>query len=185
MKLSILIPTLTTRAEYLTNLIAILQPQLNDDVELVINSDDGTKSIGEKRNELLMRAQGDYICFVDDDDEVSNKYVENILEALKSKPDCCSLTGVITWDDERPELFCHSIKYKEYKTNTNNEPIVYERYPNHLNAIKRSIAVKYSFMPIDYGEDTEWATQVFKGGELKVEEEIKEVLYHYKFKILK
>ena len=185
MKLSILIPTLTTRVDYLTNLLAILQPQLNDDVELVINSDDGTKSIGEKRNELLAKAQGDYISFVDDDDEVSRDYVKNILKALETNPDCCSLTGVITWDDIRPELFCHSIKYGAYKTNTNNEPIVYERYPNHLNPMKRSIAIKYSFVPINHGEDTEWATQIFKGGELKTEAEIKEVIYHYKFKILK
>ena len=182
MKLSILVPTLKSRTRYLSNLIAILQPQLNDDVELLINSDDGKKTIGDKRNELLKESKGDYIAFVDDDDEVSKDYVSKILEAIRSEPDNCSLLGIMTTNDIRPELFCHSIKYGAYKTNTDDEPIKHERYPNHLNPIKRDIAIKYSFVPINHGEDTEWATQIFKAGELKTEVEIKEVLYHYKYR---
>ena len=182
LKLSILIPTLVSRTKYLSNLLAILQPQLNDDVEIVIDSDAGEKSIGEKRNNLLAKAQGDYICFIDDDDEVSKRYVENILKAIESEPDCCSMTGVITFDGVNPKIFHHSIAYKEYKTNIDEQPITYERYPNHLNPIKRSIAIKYSFIPVDHGEDTEWATQIFKAGELKTEVEIKEVLYHYNYR---
>lgn len=183
MKLSILIPTLNSRFNYFNNLMKILAPQqITGEVEIIYLKDDGELSIGEKRNQLLKKAIGDYVCFVDDDDEVSKNYVSNILKAIEQKPDCCSITGVMTWDGIRPELFCHSIKYKAYKTNTNNEPIIYERYPNHLNPIKRSIAIKYLFVPINHGEDTEWATQIFNAGELKTEAEITEVMYHYKYR---
>lgn len=181
-KLSILICSLESRKDYLENLKSILKPQLTQDIECIIDTDDGGMSIGDKRNKLLQRAKGDYVCFIDDDDEVSKDYVDKILSAIESTPDCCSLTGVITWDGERPEVFEHSIKYDAYKTNTNNEPIVYERFPNHLNTIRRAIAINYSFLPINHGEDTDWATQIFKAGELKTESEISEVLYHYKFR---
>ena len=181
MKLSILIPTLFSRKEKFSNLMAILSSQANDEVEVVINRDNGEKSIGEKRNELLKEATGDYVCFVDDDDEVVNNFVELILKALESNPTHCSLKGVYTVDGKEPELFEHSIKYKEYKTNRDFLYIKYERYPNHLNTIKKEIAVKYSFLPINHSEDTEWAHQIMKGGELTTEAKIDEVLYHYKF----
>ena len=72
MKLSILIPTLFSRKEKFCNLMTILSSQANDEVEVVINRDNGEKSIGEKRNELLKEATGEYVCFVDDDDMVDD-----------------------------------------------------------------------------------------------------------------
>ena len=182
MKLSILIPTLISRVSQFSNLLAELSSQKNDNVEIVWSSDDGTKSIGEKRNELIARAKGEYICFIDDDDEVSRNYVALILKALEFNPTHCSLKGLYTVDGKAASIFHHSTIYKEYKTNTNDQAIKYERYPNHLNVIRKDIAAKYSFVPINHGEDTEWATQLLKGGELTTEANIKEVLYYYKYK---
>lgn len=179
MKLSILICSIHSRASYLTNLLAILEPQLTHDVEVLVELDSGESTIGEKRNTLVQAAQGEYISFIDDDDEVSSNYVYKILQAIKSRPDCCSLTGVITWDGNNPEVFEHSIKYPTWKTNSNNEPIKYERNPNHLNAIKRSIAIRYDFIPINHGEDRDWSMRI--QDELKTESTIDGVIYHYKF----
>lgn len=187
MKLSILILTMRERKESLKKLKRILDPQVKPrwkDVEVLIRLDDkdARSTVGSKRNALLAEAQGDYVCFIDDDDEVSNTYVRDILDAVKTNPDCCSLKGVMTWDGKNPEIFEHSIKYKAYKTNTNNEAIRYERYPNHLNVIKRSIAIKYKFPLTNHGEDTDFATQIFNSGDIKTEVEIKTILYHYLFK---
>lgn len=184
MILSILIPTLPERVDKFNKLFFDINFQLEMQnafglVEVLIDEAPKGKSIGKKRNELLEKAQGEYICFIDDDDKVSNDYIRLILKALKQKPDCVSLKGVITFNGENPKIFEHSIKYKEYKTTEN--AITYERYPNHLNVIKSSIAKQFKFPEINFGEDTDWATQIKKSGLLKKEYYIDEILYYYKY----
>ena len=182
MKLSILICTLNSRFHFFSELINQLNKQKRSEVEVLYEKDDGQMIIGDKRNKLLKRAKGDYVAFIDDDDSISSDYIEKVLKAIESNPDCCSLTGVMTWNGVNPQIFEHSIKYKAYKTNTNNEPIKYERYPNHLNIIKREIAQQFSFISVNNGEDTHWATQIFNAGVLKTEAIIEGVIYHYKFR---
>lgn len=148
-----------------------------DIVEIVL--DKSNKSIGEKRNSLLERSLGEYVCFIDSDDWVSDKYVKLIMKAIEEKPDCVSLKGVFTTDGENPELFEHSLKYSSWRT-TNN-PVKYERYPNHLNTIKREIAIQFKFPEKNFGEDHAWSTNVYKSGLLKTEAYVDEILYHYKF----
>lgn len=182
MILSLLIPTIDERREMFENIYAILKMQIlnnenKNQIEILI--DNSKKTIGEKRNNLLAMAKGEYVAFVDDDDEVSNEYIESLMAAIKQKPDCVSLRGVITWNGGNPELFEHSVKYSAYATTTNE--IKYERYPNHLNCIKSSIAKQFKFKEINFGEDTDWATQIFQSGLLKKEVYIDKVLYHYKY----
>ena len=180
MKLSILIPTLVGREDLFNNLMSILNPQLTSEVEVLIEKDNREMTIGEKRNKLLHRANGEYVCFVDCDDEVSKDYIEKILKAIESKPDCCSLRGVITWNGERPEVFEHSLKYCEWKTNDTGYP-KYERCINHLNVVKSSIAKQFKFPEINHGEDRIWSEAIQLSGLLKTESFIDSTLYHYKF----
>jgi glycosyltransferase involved in cell wall biosynthesis len=182
-KLSILIPTIESRKILLMNLLGELHKQtINYPGNVDVLTETGSGTIGAKRNKLLERATGEYICFIDDDDEVSKDYIPEILKAIESKPDCVSLRGVITWDGANPEIFEHSIKYNGYVTHTIPKGgIKYERYPNHLNAIKSEIAKQFKFPETNHGEDTDWATQVFKSGLLKKEVYIDKVLYNYKF----
>lgn len=182
MKLSILIPSIAGRYYQRTDLLNALKPQLTNEVEVITETDRGEMSIGHKRNILLDKAKGDYVCFIDDDDMVVRNYVSLLMEGIDKGVDCCSLMGVITWDGVNPEIFEHSIKYKEYKTAPPTSGIKYERYPNHLNCIKSEIAKQFRFLEINHGEDTDWATQIFKSGLLKTEHYINNVLYEYKYK---
>jgi glycosyltransferase involved in cell wall biosynthesis len=177
-KLSILIPTLVQRIDMYNSLLEALHKQVTNEVEILSHSDP-FMSIGEKRNELLNNAKGEYVCFIDDDDEISENYIKNLLEGISKDVDCCSLRGIITFDYDSPKYFEHSIKYNEYKTTDN--PITYERYPNHLNCIKASIAKQFKFPEINHGEDTDWATQIHKSGLIKSEHYINETMYYYKF----
>mgnify|MGYP001559890393 CR=1 FL=1 len=182
MNLSILICSLVDRSWTRIELIKILQSQgYHKEVEILCEIDRGEMSIGHKRNLLLDRAKGEYVCFIDDDDTVSSDYLSKIMGAIETKPDCCSLVGVITWNGDNPEIFEHSIKYSEYKTRKSGA-ITYERYPNHLNVIKTDIAKQFRFPEISHGEDTDWATQIFKSGLLKSEATIPGVIYHYNYK---
>lgn len=189
--LTILICTIPERKESFDELISELVRQrdelrvFNYDEIFIFSDDDKIKTIGKKRNDLLLKVKTKYVAFIDDDDMVSRDYLAKIYSAICQYPDCCSLTGVITWDGENPEIFEHSIKYKAYKTNPEGSPIRYERYPNHLNVIKREIAMKFKFPETNHGEDTDWATQIHNSGLLKSEKEIDAILYHYQYKTKK
>lgn len=185
-KISLLICHLEKRKALLERLFKILEVQLGHfpegTVEIMINSNE-TDSVGKKRNDLLQSATGDYVAFIDDDDRVSIYYLPYIYEGILKEVDCCSLLGEITEDGKNPQLFEHSIKYKEYKTNNIiGNRIKYERFPNHLNCIKSSIAKQFKFPEKNHGEDTDWATQIFKSGLIKTEHYIPEIIYMYDYR---
>lgn len=160
----------------LTKQIDLLPADLINPIEIVSCSNEFI-SIGEKRNLLLNEANGDYICFIDDDDMVSDDYILKVLNALKSEPDCCSLNGIITFDSEKPKEFKHSIQYDAYSEDEN----YYYRFPNHLNAIKSSICKQVKFPEINHGEDTSFATQIKNLDLLKKESTIEGIIYYYKY----
>jgi len=172
-KLSILICSLASRADKLQRLMNALQPQINESVELLVKTDNGEIPIGKKRNLLLEEASGTYIAFVDDDDLVSEDYVKKILEALESNPDCCGIQGIITFQGQSPRMFIHSLKYKEWFEQNN----IYYRCPNHLNPVKREIALQVKFPETNFGEDKDYSTRLFPL--LKEERFISGVVYHY------
>lgn len=171
-----------TRNVMLSALKMELEKQIRDSgvegrVEVLVNNNE--ESIGAKSNHLLDICWGKYCARFDSDDMPGPNYIKRIFEGIDKDVDCCSLRGIITFDGNNPEVFEHSIKYKEWATTSN--PIKYERYPNHLNAIKSSIAKQFKYPDISHGEDHDWSKQVFESGLIKTEYYIDEVIYNYKF----
>lgn len=186
MKLSLLIPTIDNRRQSFKELILKLTSQIIDahaeeHVEIISLCDKGLLSIGAKRNELLQRAHGEYVAFIDDDDTVSDRYIEWGIQVAHSGKDCGSLLGIITWNGERPEKFEHSLKYGEFRTVEGSE-VKYERYPIHINFIRREIVQQFKFAEINHGEDHEFARLIKEAGLIKSEFTIPEVIYYYQFK---
>lgn len=175
-KLSVLIPSLSSRKESLEQLHACLNPQKTDQVEFIVVSDSGQMSIGQKRNMLLSQSRGQYVAFVDDDDMVPTDYVARILKALESNPDCTSLTGKIVFSDGYSRPFIHSLRYDKWVDD--HEGKVYYRPPNHLNAVRRDLALKVGFPSWNSGEDRYFSHHIRPL--LKHEEWIEGVLYEYK-----
>lgn len=179
---SILICTLEERKEQFKRIYTKLQNQikankLEDKVEILYFCDNREFSVGHKRNVLLKESKGLYVCFIDDDDNVHDQYIEIIHDKLKNNPDCVSLWGIYTVNHKNPRLFTHSIKYKTYFESNN----IFYRPPNHLNPIRRSIAIQFPFPEISYGEDTNWAMQIARSGLIKTEEEIQTPYYFYEY----
>ena len=184
---SILIPTLEKRQELFQKIHKKLTKQieenhLSDHIEILVACDKGEKAIGKKRNDLMHCSQSEYICFIDDDDDVHDRYIPLIYEKLiHEKPDCINLIGIITFDGKNPKKFIHSIQYRSYF----EEKGIYYRPPNHLNPLKREIAIQFTFPSTSFGEDTDWAMQVCRSGLLKKESTIQEPFYFYLYRTVK
>lgn len=180
MTLSILICSLHKRRGLLQSLLKSLQPHLTDEVEILTEIDSGEITTGKKRNNLLQKAKGKYIVFVDDDDELSPEYIPSILQAAKQDKDCIVFSGWMTTDGQDRRNFHLSIHYP-YEAVTRNGKIEYLRYPNHITPIKREIALQVAFENRTIGEDYKWATELHTKGLIKSEVKIHKFLYHYRF----
>jgi glycosyltransferase involved in cell wall biosynthesis len=145
------------------------------EVEVLTYVDEGKMSIGSKRNCLLRMATGDYVAFVDDDDDVSDDYVAKVLQAIESECDCCSLSGRIIFSDGYARNFYHSLKYESWIDD--HEKKEYYRPPNHLNAVKRSIAANVVFPSFNSGEDRVYSMSL--RSRIKTEAPIDGVIYIY------
>ena len=177
MKLSLLICTLPERAAFLARLRRILDPQCkNQPVEILLDDRPRPVSIGSKRNSLLQAAKGDYVAFIDDDDLVSTSYVRLVLDALRPNPDCAELRGIITTDGGGAKPFIHTVDCDEWCEKNG----VYWRYPNHLNSIRRDLALQAGFPDNSYGEDKTFSDRVKPL--LKTMGRISQTIYRYEFR---
>jgi glycosyltransferase involved in cell wall biosynthesis len=183
MQLSLLIPTLECRSDQLSRLVEGLEVQVRNagrgsDVEILTHRDAGELSIGHKRNILLGRAKGEFVAFVDDDDAVSESYIELICGALGRRPevDCLGIRGLITFRGSHPCEFVHSVQYSDMFSRDH----AYYRPPTHLNPIRRAIALRYRFPDVSYSEDLDWALRMRDDRALQREEFIDSVLYYYR-----
>lgn len=180
---SILICTLNERKHLFIKLHEKLLKQIKENnlqnqVEVKFFCDNrGEHTTGYKRSLLLMQSKAKYICYIDDDDEISDDYVIEIYKRLCKNPDCVGMRLVITFDGKNPAPVIHSLQCKEYCVKNG----VYLRTPNHLNPIKRRIAVQCSFKDICYGEDYDWAQQLVRLNLLKIEEDWNKTCYFYNY----
>jgi len=174
--LSILIPTLPARIETLSMLIQRLNKQvidfgLIDKVQILFLCDTKEYSVGAKRNKLLELSTGRYVCFIDDDDQISDKYLFEIIRAIQSNADVITFCG---------EYIEHSPKYftisRMHKRNYTDGMSIY-RLPNHLCPIKREIALQCLFTDKNYGEDSDYAERI--NTLIQSEYHIQEKLYFY------
>ncbi len=180
--LSILIATIDKRSSQFANLYRKLMDQIQGNhlehkVEVLFFKDNQTYKVGYKRNQLIEYAKGEYVCFLDDDDDVSDNYAKLLFDNLKSKPDCLSCTG-LTYKPNKPvEKFVHSLKYHSaFKEDGVSYSPVY-----HLNPIKRAYAVQAKFPEQNYNEDTTWARRLYDLKLLKTEVEIDQPYYYYHY----
>ena len=141
-------------------------------VEILVSADNGELSIGRKRNKLIDKARGQYIAFIDDDDDISDNYIALIMKALEKSPDCVGLRGKILYEGVFAE-FRHSIQYQGWYTSND----VFYRTPNHLNPIKKSKATQVPFNNSDFGEDQSYSHTIRRL--LKTEVFVDEVIYFY------
>lgn len=185
MKLSILIATLDSRKEQFDRLVSNLLPQCPDDqVQVAFMRDrgqaDGGLSIGDKRQQLLEQAVGDFVVFIDDDDEIAPDYVESILPHLKDGVDCIGFEidcyGYVPGRVDQCERAAVSSRYKEWANDVDGYR--YVRCPHHLVPVRREHALAAGFaITSKYGEDAGYSFRLRDLGLLRNEVFIPKVLY--------
>jgi len=93
---------------------------------------------------MVSLAQGKYIAQIDDDDDISDDYINELLEAIKHNSDIVCFQVECTVNDGKPMR----VVYGKDMDNKNH-PDHYERKPNHLMCYKKS-ALKAKWRDITY-----------------------------------
>lgn len=161
--LSVLVPTLQSRQDVAQALFADLYRQVEtlpqpQRVEILTALDEQEHPVGQKRNELLAKARGRYVCFIDDDDRVEPDYIASLLSAMDASPhaDCVVFRGQY-YVDGRVELeFDFDLQYTAYRNTAER----YERTPNHLCPVKKHLAQAARFDAVNRGEDAAYARRL-------------------------
>jgi len=165
MILSILICSveIEERQVQLKKLVSELNRQISKNyaeeiVEIIIDTDNMTKSVGQKRNDLIKRAKGHFVCFIDDDDFITDNYLSTILNHLNFGIDIL-LIGIahiqngINQIKILPSLFIDNLNTGEAVLKTNHF---------HLCPHKKSIAELVLFDSINFAEDMIYSQKMVK-----------------------
>lgn len=175
-KLSILICTVPSRmSTFLPTLLDKLLPQATKDVEIIWLGDNKKRTVGEKRNNLLNLAKGDYIIFVDDDDRVSDDYVAQLMNGIRSGADVVNFKVMCSVNGSPYKRVDYDATFKRDTDHADH----YRRIPNHLMCTKRVLALQAGFPLISMSEDAQYAKKLLPL--LKTQAFIDKVLYYYDF----
>jgi len=147
----------------LNKLISELNRQISKNyaeeiIEVIVDTDNMNKSVGQKRNDLIQKSQGEFICFIDDDDFISENYLSSILYNLNSGIDIL-LIGIehivngVNQTKILPSLYIDNLNTGEAVLKTNHF---------HLCPHKKSIAERVLFDCINFAEDMIYSQKMVK-----------------------
>lgn len=178
---SILIPTLPIRIPYLNRLLNTIMPQVKGlPVEVLWFGDGKRRTLGDKRNNMIELARGEYMSFIDDDDRVASDYVALILEAIEKNPgvDVIVFNAEYTINGSEPAFAQHGIEFEGPPGGIHPDG-VWRGKPAHTNVWKTSIARLVPFQDVTGREDFLWVGEVAKN--VKTQVRIDKVLYYYDY----
>lgn len=173
-KWTILIATLGYRQHKLDHLLAGLLPQVSaagGQVRVLALRNHAERPLGDVRQDLLEAADGEYVCFADDDDVLPDYYVGKVLPLLDGVDYVgwrmqCEVDGV------RFLPTYHSLRYSSWFHDQHG----WYRDISHLNPVRRALTEGTTFRA-GWPEDTSWVGQL--RGRLKTEHFIEECMYYY------
>ena len=184
-KFSVLILSIPSRFEQVKYLFDKLQKQCitNGEVEILCLVDNKSKHIADKRNDLLKAANGKYLAFLDDDDDISDDYISSILEAIPFDSDIITFDQRCTINGEELKVsFGMNNPVQHLSRNQHGKLNNILRPPFHMCAWKSDIAKTELFERIYSSdgqscEDHHWTNRLYP--KIKTEYKINKMLHHY------
>ena len=178
-KLSILIPSTFDRLEMTELLVEHLEVQSDfKPVEILTDMDNKEVSIGAKRQRMLQKARGEYVVMIDSDDWVPTDYVDEILKALESNPDCVGHQIECQGTTGKTE----SVSNRYLKWAEKQRGFHYIRTPYPKVPIRRSMCLTIGYKDLRYGEDHDFSKRLKASKLIKKETYVSKVLYFYRYK---
>jgi glycosyltransferase involved in cell wall biosynthesis len=119
---------------------------------------DGGGSIGSKRQLGLLASRGEYVCWLDDDDDISPDYVETLLRLCNKGADVCTFNNISKF-----ETYWMVVKM-DFKTKHDQQakPGIINRRPWHLCPFRRALLQGIQFPDANWDEDTGFIGQALK-----------------------
>lgn len=181
MRLSVLICTIPEREDEFEKLWSHMLRQwhglpyaIAKRIEIIAVSDERRMTIGAKRNLLLDYSYGDYVCFIDDDDWVSEMYLTRLWIGSLQDPDCIGFSIKCENYPTPGKSKLADVGYgKAWRETTDR---IY-RPPYHKTPVRASIAKDARFPDKSFGEDAEYSSRIMN--KVKEVHFIPEVLYTY------
>lgn len=172
MILSILIPSIPDRREKLLKLICELQKQTTalylshpslGLVEILVDDSikftEGGLSIGGKRNLLLQRSSGKYVCFLDDDDEPTPNYIEQLVRMCQANTDIVTFRCLVK-NDHYWSLI--DMRLSNLMNDEVNPESIINRTPWHICPVLSEHAKREQFSDLNHNEDWDWMKRVLE-----------------------
>jgi glycosyltransferase involved in cell wall biosynthesis len=180
---TIMILSIPSRLDKLSDLYNRLQEQIGDrtDVEVLCLVDNKSMTIGEKRNVVLNAARGRFVACLDDDDTISDDYVEKICENLTDEVDvlCFEQHCTINGEEVMVSFDMRNEKNDSLTRDDNGKLVDMKRLPWHMCVWNRDIAKETPFQSSSYGEDWDWCSRMIP----KVKRQVKlfDILHYYQY----
>lgn len=167
--LSVLICSVPERSEMLRGILKKLEDQKKPireyhkalgQFEFLVNSGNrftnGGLSIGAKRQALLDESKGNYVCYLDDDEDISPDYLETILRLCYERKDVGTFRSLAKLSNSWALV---DMRMGNPQEQINADKITF-RPPWHVCPVKSEFAKLCRFENSNYGEDWDWFSQV-------------------------
>lgn len=161
-KWSILIPTVVNRDSQFARLRDTLAPQVEKykgDIEVVVLWNNYERELSELRQLMIETVDSEYVNFIDDDDNVSPKYCDEIYPLLDGV-DYIGFRVEFLQFGQKQQQVIHSLTCEKWEDNAEG----FYRRGTLINPTKRELMLKAGFKNADYRkgipEDVTYANNV-------------------------
>jgi len=156
--------------------MSTFHPSLGE-IEIIVDDSkrflEGGLSIGAKRDALLRRSNGKYVCYLDSDDSIAGNYLETLVRLCHKDADVCTFKNISMLKD----YWCIIDMSINYPNDQASPDFVVRRKPWHICPVRSVFAKLHSFTDTNYGEDWAWFEQVLS--HCKTEAKTEAVIHKY------